>query len=124
MPDKDLVITSAVLQKLIALRAEPKFHKDWDRFYSGAPTEEIRRKAESAMNKMLERLLTGIKKSPKKSYVLAEFSELLNSFVHHDSEEREECCEYCERVMKLLEIESSDGLLNTWLYGFDPEKRS
>jgi hypothetical protein len=37
-----------------------------------------------------------------------------------DTEEREAVCAYCERIMDALEIESSEGILNNWLYGFDP----
>jgi hypothetical protein len=53
--------------------------------------------------------------------VLSEFLQMLEAFEGHDTEEREKACAYCERVMDLLAIESSDSVLNTWLYGFDPE---
>jgi hypothetical protein len=46
---------------------------------------------------------------------------MLDRFDSAESEEREEVCHYCERVMSLLGIERSDGLLNRWLYGFDPD---
>ena len=123
MPDQLLLVTPEVLQRLSALRSQSKFHEEWDRLYSGAPTEEIRLKAERAVNAMLDRLQVGLPKSPRKSYVLSEFLEMLRSFEREDSEEREEACLYCERVMAILGIESSDGVLNTWLYGIDPEQK-
>jgi hypothetical protein len=119
MPDQALILTSAVYDQLAALRSTPKFQGEG--LYPGAPTEEIRKSAELAINKMLDRLKSGLPRSPQKSYVLSEFLEMLKAFESDDTEEREKACTYCERVMDLLGIESSDGVLNTWLYGFDPE---
>jgi hypothetical protein len=120
MPDQSLTVTPEVLQRLSALRAESKFNEG--NLYPGAPTEEIRLNAERAVNAMLNRLAFGLRQSPRKSYVLSEFLEMLKAFEHEDTEEKEQACTYCERVMEIVGIESSDGALNTWLYGFDPEK--
>ena len=119
MADQTLNVTPEVVQNLLTLRSEPKFGEE--DFYPGAPSEEVRQKAETAVNAMLGRLATGLAKMPRKSYVLSEFQEMLRAFEDEDSEEREQACAYCERVMDILKIESSDGLLNTWLYGLDPE---
>jgi Domain of unknown function (DUF4844) len=120
MPDQALILTSAVFDRLAALRSEPKFQGEG--LYPGAPTEEIRKSAEFAINRMLDQLKSGLPSSPRKSYVLSEFFEMLEAFEGHDTDERERACTYCERVMDLLGIESSDGVLNTWMYGFDPEQ--
>jgi hypothetical protein len=121
MPDQSLIITPEVLQRLSALRSLSKFGEE--DLYPGAPTEEVRLNAERAVNAMLDRLAVGLPESPRKSYVLSEFLEMLRAFEHEDTEEREQACTYCERVMHILGIASSDGGLNTWLYGFDPEQR-
>jgi hypothetical protein len=121
MPDQALILTSVVFDRLAALRSAPKFQEEL--LYPGAPTEEIRKSAEFAINKMLDRLNSGLPGSPRKSYVLSEFLEMLEAFDGQGTEEREKACAYCERVMDLLGIESSDGVLNTWLYGFDPGQK-
>ncbi len=121
MPDQSLIVTPEVLRRLSALRSESKFNEE--NLYPGAPTEEIRLNAERAVNTMLDRLAVGLPASPRKSYVLAEFLEMLKAFEHEDTEEREQACTYCERVMAILGIASSDGALNSWLYGFDPEQK-
>lgn len=121
MPEQSLTVTPEVLQRLSALRSEPKFNEE--NLYPGAPSEGIRLNAEGAVNAMLDRLSVGLPASPRKSYVLSEFLEMLKGFEDEDTEEREQACTYCERVMQILGIESSDGALNTWLYGFDPEQR-
>ena len=127
MPDEALRITPEIERQLSALRRSPKFQKEWTQWnpsYPGAPTEEIRLAAEQAVNAMLDRMQKGLLASPHKSYVMAEFREMLKAFEHGtDSEEREQACTYCEDVMEILGIESSDGLLNTWLYGFDPDQK-
>ncbi len=120
MPDQSLIVTPEVLQRLAALRSESKFGEEG--LYPGAPTEEVRLNAERAMNAMLDQLAIGLPQSPRKSHVLSECLEMLKAFEHEDTEEREQACTYCERVMDILGVASSDGALNTWLYGFDPEQ--
>ena len=121
MPDHTLILSPEALQGLSALQSEPKFHPE--HLYPGARTEEVRRNAEAAINALLGRLRVGLPASPRKSYVLSECLDMLKAFEGKDTEEREQACTYCERVMELLGIESSDGLLDTWLYGFDPEQK-
>jgi hypothetical protein len=123
MPEQALILTPAILLRLSALRSEPKFHGDSNHLYPGAPTEEIRVSAEKAVNAMLDRLQVGLPTAPQKSYVLSEFLEMLKNFKSADTEERERACTYCERVMESLGISSSDGVLNTWLYGFEPTQK-
>lgn len=120
MPDQSVILTPEVLRRLSALRSESKFNEE--NLYPGAPTEEIRLHAEQAVNSMLDRLAGGLREAPRKSYVVSEFLEMLKAFEHEDTEEREQACTYCERVLGILGIASSDGALNTWLYGFDPEQ--
>ena len=123
MQDQALTITPEVLRELSALRTLPKFHQELEHFYPGAATEEIRLAAEKAVNAMLERMRVRLLASLRKSYVMAEFLKMLKAFENADTEEREQACEYCERIMKILGIEGSDGMLNTWLYGFDPGRK-
>ncbi len=120
MSDQALSITPQLLEQLAALRAEPKSQEEG--LYPGAPTEEIRQSSEKVVNAMVGRLRSRLPRSPQKAYVLSEFLEMLKAFESQDSEEREQACSYCERVMEILRIESSDGALNTWLYGFDPKR--
>jgi hypothetical protein len=65
-------------------------------------------------------LLVALATAPRKAVALAEFQKALAGFEHSDSEERDRACTYIEQIMDILDIESSDGLLSTWRYGFDP----
>jgi hypothetical protein len=120
MADHALSLTPTAFQQLADLRAEQKFQEEG--MYPGAPTAEIRERAEKAVNEMLDRLSAGLHQTPQKSFVISEFLRMLKAFESEDTEEREQACSYCERVMEIVGIESSDGALNTWLYGFDPEQ--
>lgn len=39
-----------------------------------------------------------------------------------DTEDRERVCSYFEELMDIVELESSNGLLNKFMYGFDPNE--
>ena len=39
-----------------------------------------------------------------------------------DTEDRERVCSYFEELMDIIELESSGGHLNNFIYGFDPNK--
>jgi hypothetical protein len=122
MEDQIVNITPEVLQQLTSLRAEPKFHaKD---LYPGAPNEAIRLDAERVVNAMLDCLNERSANALRKSYILALFLEMLKYFDSADTEEREQACYYCELVMSILHIESSDGALNKWLYDSGPDSRT
>jgi len=41
-----------------------------------------------------------------------------------DTEDRERVCTYFEELMDIIELESSDGQLNKFMYGFDPNEMS
>lgn len=104
--------------ELIALRSEKKFLAE--DFYPGAPTEALRAEAEAQIDALLDRLLAGLGADSRKSKVMDEFKVAMAAFAQTDTEERERFCGYLEQIMDTVGIESSDGLLNSWLYGFDP----
>jgi hypothetical protein len=103
---------------LTRLRAVEKFKAE--AFYPGAPNEKLRVEAEQTVNTLLDRLMPVLRAPADKKLVLGEFRLTLDSFAQTDTEERERLCGYLEEIMDIVGIESSDGLLNGWLYGFDP----
>jgi len=40
-------------------------------------------------------------------------------YIDLDTEDRERVCSYFEELMDIVGLESSDGLLNDFMYGFD-----
>lgn len=118
MSDQLLHLTAVILMSLNAMRAEPKFE---ERGIYRPPTQKIRIESEAKINSLFDRLIKGIEKNPRKSFVLSEFAVTLKQFDDADSEEQDRACEYLEQIMDIVHIESSDGLLNNWRYGFDPK---
>lgn len=117
---EDLNISPFALDRLRTLRATKKF-LPLD-LYPGAPTEQIRLTAERAVNEMLDRLILAFARPVSKELLLSEFLMMLKHFEESDisdTEEREQACSYCEEVMDIVGVKSSDGVLNKWLYGFE-----
>jgi Domain of unknown function (DUF4844) len=119
---QSLFIDEVILQQLRQLRAEPKFHEHMPGFYPGAPNEEVRCRCERQLNALVDRLTVGLPAHATKQYVLEEFRTTLTAFETEDSEECDRLLGYLEQIMDITGIESSDGLLNEWRYGFDPTK--
>ena len=111
-------IDAAVFDELLALKVEKKFEAHI--LYPGAPNEQIRIKCEALINNLIDTLINDLSSQPKQAFVLMKFKIHLENFNGEDTEEKERVCEYCEQIMEILGIESSDGVLNNWLYGFDP----
>lgn len=51
---------------------------------------------------------------------LERFSDI---YLQLDTEDRERVCYYFEELMDIVGLESSDGHLNNFMYGFDPAKK-
>jgi hypothetical protein len=115
-----LSVTAETIAKLQALRDESKFHEDMGLVYPGAVDEAKRVSLQVRLDSLLDRLIAGLPSSPTKDYVLREFQSTLPLFEPEDSEDRDRFLVYLEQVMTIVGIESSDGLLNKWRYGFDP----
>jgi hypothetical protein len=114
-----LSIGAQSIEQLRAFRTEPKFQSDAKLFYPGAPNEVVRLRCEARLTALLDRLLMGIENTPTKEYVLGEVRTVLPQYEAEDSEERDRLLVYLERIMDITGIESSDGLLNEWRYGFN-----
>ena len=122
MADQIIKFTANVVGALEALRVKPKFHEDSSMFYPGAPDEGIRARCEAAINSLIGKLLESAPDGMSKEHVLLAFSSALTQLDHDDSEEKDRAASYVECIMDILGIESSDGLLNRWRYGFDPNE--
>ena len=101
---------------LQALAAEKKFQPFG--LYSGAKPEEQRVRLQRIVDSLLTELAAMEPIDRTKERVLALFRSTLAAVGDVDSEEKEQVCSYLERTMDIVGVESSDGLLNSCLYGF------
>ncbi len=49
-------------------------------------------------------------------------SRFADVYIELDTEDRERVCTYFEELMDIIELESSNGQLNKFMYGFDPNE--
>ena len=115
--DQQIHVTEEMLAKLAELGAQPKYVAEPGTIYNGLRPEPDRLKAEAQLNSLIQRLGDGLELQPSKKFVLEGFTITLAEFAATDTEDRERLCRYLEEIMDILGIESSDGLLNRWLYG-------
>jgi hypothetical protein len=99
---------------------QKKFTDDSTLFYPGAPDESARVAAEEIINAALTKLIESPdnKLSEKEFWLILEVAARLLDVM--DSEEMERGLTYMEEIMDIYKIESSDGRLNKWRYGFVP----
>lgn len=116
-----LEVTDSTISELGDFLAQKKFIEDSALMYPGAPSEPVRASAELIINDLASRLIVGAPDNPTKAYVLGQFELSLIQLESFDSEERDRALSYLEKIMDILRIESSDGLLNNWRYGFEPQ---
>ena len=111
---------SEVKEALRELKSQKKFLANLALFYPGAPDELIRIEAENVINSALVKLI----ESPSDSFTENEFWLTLKvaakQLAKMDSEEMDRGLSYMEEIMDIYKIESSDGRLNEWRYGFEP----
>ena len=120
--EQTLTLPSDFQRKLATMRAEPKFQADAGGLYTGVHNEAERLRAEGAINALIDRLEREVSAHPTKRFVLGAFSRTLSQIELSDTEDRERACAYLEQIMDIVGLKSSDGLLNRWLYGFDPRR--
>ena len=106
--------------ELVNLRSEKKFVEDMKGLYPGAPDEQTRIAAEIIINTTIDKLIY----YSNKELTEAKFWEIVKHSATQlstmDSEEMDQGLYYMERLMNIYTIESSNGRLNEWRYGFDP----
>jgi hypothetical protein len=115
--DQKLVVSQQTIAKLSELRVRTKYVDMPGTIYNGMRPERSRLMAEAQLNRLIDRLRDGLPSNPSKKFALAEFAKTMAEFEATDTEDREQLLRYLEEIMDLLGIASSDGLLNSWMYG-------
>jgi len=96
-----------------------------ENYYPGIANENMRPILTKKINevaqdfkKIAESKNPTVKKYQKQISVgLSRFSSI---YAELDTEDRERVCSYIEELMDIVELESSSGQLNNFMYGFDP----
>ena len=118
MSERQLNLTDDARARLRELLTSDKFAEDLEHLYPGAATSEQRVEYESYANDLISRVAE-LPDTAAASDVFDLFRACLRNFEYKDTEDRERICIVCECVMDAVGIDSSNGLLNEWLYGYD-----
>lgn len=109
----------AVIERLSALLKEKKFVPDPILFYPGAPTEDQRLICEQGMNIAIQTLIESGHEGLSEEQFWGLMKKAVQVYQQLDTEELERALIYVEEIMDIYDIESSDGRLMRWRYGFD-----
>ena len=82
-------------------------------------TEKVNRAAADFKNVAESENPTEKKYQEKIKIGLSRFAEV---YMELDTEDRERVCTYFEELMDIVGLESSNGQLNRFMYGFDPNE--
>ena len=103
-----------------------KFNKDEPLFYPGLEDKNIQSNLTKEINK-LAKTFESIQssKNPSSDFYLKAIESSLKTIEKYDldTENRTRVANYIEELMDIVELESSNGLLNNYVYGFDPTKK-
>jgi hypothetical protein len=105
-----LDVGSDTIARLQELRAEPKFVD-----LPGYNTRDEQVRCTRTVDELLDRLIAGLESNRRKSWVFEQFIPTLRAACEEDTEARERFGPYMERIMDILGIDSSEGMLTAYL---------
>jgi hypothetical protein len=110
---------------LLKFKAKPKFKvENQAPFYQGLGNKALQPELSKLINTAADDFLKTLNDKPSDDKFRMNISQGLNRFNKYynelDTEDREKICNYFEELMDCVGLQSSGGLLNKWMYGFDP----
>ncbi len=126
---KYMTINNNQIKALEAFKGKPKFEQDSTNHsvlpYTGLGNPALKIPLTEMINKACDDFLNTAKHNPTEENFQNDIKVGLlrfNTFyLNLDTEDRERICYYFEELMDCVGLESSNGQLNEWMYGFDPK---
>jgi len=115
------------IEKFEKFKAKEKFLEDAKLHYPGIGVEKLK----SIFTEMINLAAEDFEKVAKSGNATdKEYQNAIKKglerfgtiYLEIDTENRERICVYFEELMDIVGLESSDGQLNNFMYGFDPKK--
>ena len=123
---KKIVTPKNAMNQFEKFIAKEKFISDeYPNFYPGIGNPKLKPILTQKINNVAEGFQTISKtQNPTEEDYQKEIEKGLASFadiyIELDTEDRERVCHYFEEIMDIVGLESSEGKLNDFMYGFDP----
>ena len=98
-----------------------KFKKDDSIFYNDLSNKKDLPKVNELLNISIHEFISKINIGAPDTDLQLIIKTGLNRFndLNLDTEDRERLCMYYQEIMDMVNLESSNGIINNWLYGFD-----
>jgi hypothetical protein len=110
-----------IIKNLKAFLLVKKFKKDESIHYNGLSNKKDLPKVNELLNISINEFISKIKIGATETDLQLIIETGLNRFndLNLDTEDRERLCMYFEEIMDIINLESSNGIINNWMYGFD-----
>lgn len=110
-----------IIKNLKAFLLVKKFKKDESIHYNGLSNKKDLPKVNELLNISINEFISKISIGATEIDLQLIIETGLNRFneFNLDTEDRERLCMYYEEIMDIINLESSNGIINRWLYGFD-----
>lgn len=107
-------------KRLSQLLTKDKFIEG-NTIYTGVQDNALRIQLQKLIDKSINEFITATQENASIETLQDMISIGLSRFNPYDldTEERERVCEYYEEIKDAINMESSGGVINKWLYGFD-----
>jgi hypothetical protein len=119
-------LKEGAIEDLQRLRSASKFEADESRFYPGLENESIKERITDLVDRGIDEFIAVAQNNGSEKDFQHAISKGLSYFemltYSLDTEDRERICGYFEEMMDAIGMESSGGILNKWMYGFDTEQ--
>lgn len=115
--EQPIHVTPHMLAELRALKGALTFGPTADGMYTGVHDPAARADADAAFGGLIDNLVQELPLHPSKKFLLYALKRTLSSLDLWDTEDRERATGYCEKIMDVTGVKSSDGVLSRWLYG-------
>lgn len=106
-------------EQLENLKKEITFESEG--FYPGLADEQNKIVLINLFNNIIDEFISGAQNNYNDKDYVNLISKNVNRFDMYnlDTEDREYICSSFEKIMDAIGLESSEGVLNEWIYGFD-----
>ena len=114
---------SDAVTRLESLAAADNFGAD-GALYTGVHDPVQRAKLNSQFHTTVKKFISSVERQSTEQEYLTLLASEIAQFDRDEleTEDAEHLAGNFERIMDCIGLESSDGILNTWMYGFDPNK--
>ncbi len=123
MQESPMKVKNDAIHQLQTLAKKDNFAPN-GALYTGVRDPSLRANLNSRFGLSITQFITAVKRKATKSEYLALLASEIRKFkrAELETEDAEQVGTNFEHIMDCIGLDSSEGILNNWMYGFDPTK--